>query len=435
MSASLFVLVAAVVAQTHSASKGSAPVIHINLDESKVHPYSLPDPLTTTAGRKVATKSDWLARRAELLALFESQVYGKTPVPPRPVVPRFRVRSEDKEALGGKAIRRQIAIEFTDRDEGPGMDLLLYIPKATPRAPVFLGLNSSGNQTLEIDPAITPSRSIGDPRTRSTQEEAARQARGVDQAEWPVERIVARGYALATVCYADLDPDYDDGFANGIHPLFYKPGQTRPAADEWGSIGAWAWGLSRALDYLETVHEIDPRRVAVLGHSRRGKTALWAGARDQRFAMVVSIQSGCGGAALSKRDFGETVARINTSFPHWFCTNFREYNNHEDALPIDQHELIALIAPRPVLVCSAAGDLWADPKGEFLAARAADPVYKLLGTDGLAASEWPEPEPHQLIKSTIGYHIRPGGHSVTRDDWDVLMNFADAHLTPKQDPP
>ena len=424
----VFVLVAGLVSQTPSEPKGSTPVIRINLEESKVRPYTLPDPLRMENGRAVSTKTDWAARRAELLKLFASQVYGQTPAPPRPIAPRYRIRSEHKEALGGTAIRREIAIEFSDRDDGPGMDLLLYLPKNAPRAAVFLGYNFSGNQSVDLDPAITPSRSTHDPRTRSDARATARQARGADSSAWPLEQIVARGYAVATACYADLDPDYDDGFANGVHPLFYKPGQTQPAADEWGSIGAWAWGLSRALDYLETVGEIDAKRVAVMGHSRLGKTSLWAGAQDPRFAVVVSIQSGCGGAALSKRDFGETVARINTSFPHWFCRNFRKYNDHEDALPVDQHELIALVAPRPVLICSAAGDQWADPKGEFLAALAADPVYKLLGTDGLEVSEMPKPAPRQLVKSPIGYHIRPGGHAVTRDDWEVLMDFADAHL-------
>jgi hypothetical protein len=404
-----------------------------NFDESKVGPYTLPDPLVSTSGQKILTIAQWKEeRRPELLRFFETQVYGKIPKPDRPIEPRFEVKSEDKQALNGAAIRREVSVFFSEKPDGPRMDLLLYLPKRADgavRVPVFLGLNFRGNHTIHPDPGITLSGEwMRDGGNGVVNHRATESSRGSDSSSWPVERILARGYALATVYYGDIDPDYDDGFKNGIHPLFYQPGQTHPAADEWGSIGAWAWGLSRALDYLATAPEIDSVKVVLVGHSRLGKTALWAGAQDPRIAIVIAVQSGCGGAALSRRIFGETVQQINTSFPHWFCTNFRQYNGHEDTLPVDQHEMIALIAPRPVLVCSAQDDLHADPKGEFLGALAADPVYRLLGTDGLAVTEMPAPARDQLIKSTIGYRIRPGKHEVTTDDWDAFIDFADHHF-------
>jgi hypothetical protein len=404
---------------------GTAPAqtTRANYDESKVPDYTLPDPLATAAGKPVKDARMWRElRRPELIRSFETNIHGRSSAAPRRSF--AELMSSDPNALGGRAVGKQVRVFLTGQKGGPKLDLLLYLPRAAKgRVPVFLGLNFGGNQTVNSDAGIAITGSWVAKSAASDGNRATAKSRGSAASRWPVEHILERGYGVATAYYGDIEPDHKDGFDQSIRKRFLKPGQSRPGPEEWGAIAAWAWGLSRAMDYLVTDRDVDARRVAVHGHSRLGKAALWAGALDTRFALVISNNSGEGGAALSRRKFGEEIRNLNTSFPHWFAANYARFNDREDALPVDMHELVALIAPRPVYVASAAEDQWADPRGEFLSAKAASPVYRLLGQEGIAADQMPAIG--QPVMSRIGYHIRAGKHDVTLYDWDRFLDFAD----------
>lgn len=401
-----------------------------NFDETKVPAYRLPDPLLTERGERVTTSKQWLdQRRPELIRLFEENVYGHAPDGGDPI---FTVVSEEKNALNGSAIRRQVKVQFSGACP-VSMTVLLYAParvrahatggrqslRPGTRVPVFVGLNFSGNQTVNADAGILSTNSWLPAKGTS---------RGADAASWPIEKIVGRGYALATVYDGDIAPDHVNNEAEGVFSCFTKPGEQRKSND-WATVAAWAWGLSRIVDYLETDPLIDKNRMIAIGHSRLGKAALWAGAQDTRFAAVISNESGEGGAALARRKFGERTKDLNERFPYWYCANYRRYNDREEDLPIDSHELLALIAPRPLYVASAIEDRWSDPKGEFLGALGADPVYRLFGV-GLGATEMPDVEKPVLTR--IAYHIRNGRHGITDYDWTQYLNWADAQLEKNQ---
>lgn len=378
----------------------------------------LPDPFLCFDGTLVSDSVRWKdKRRPELLAAFSSEVYGQTPLG-RPKWIDFEVRSVDPLALDGAATRKEVVIRLSPDLEVPSIRLLVHVPNADSKSrrgkrPAFLGLNFNGNHTIDADPGIT---ATGDA------------ARGSDASKWQIGSVLARGYATASIFCGDLCPDRPDGLTEGVMGWLGSKAAGERGPDAWGALGAWAWGLSRALDCLEADPDVDASRVIVHGHSRMGKAALWAGAQDERFAIVVSNDSGCGGASLGRHVEGESIAAINGAFPHWFCRNFRKYNGDEAALPVDQHELLALIAPRPLYVASAEDDDWADPGGEFVATREAGSVYRLFGLEGLGVDRMP-PVNHP-VGNRIRYHIRTGPHDMTAYDWAQYLDFADEFLAP-----
>lgn len=404
----------------------------INHDENKVPDYKLPELLKTKDGKVISSAEDWKnLRRPEILSLFKEHMYGKIPATLQ--ISSWKIIEQDQNALNGNAIRKQVLLTFQNNGKQLDVNLLIYLPKAVEKAPVFVGYNFYGNHTVTSEPEviIPKSWSLNNEDIGVTDHIPNAKSRGKMKRRWAVDKIIEGGYGLATIFYGDVDPDrYAESgidFSDGVHPLLYKKGQTNPNPDEWGAISAWAWGLSRAMDYFEKDPEIDQDKVIVMGHSRLGKTSLWAGALDERFAVVISNNSGSGGAALSRNKRGERVPDMNSNFTHWFADNLSNYED-EDDLPVDQHMLIALMAPRPVYIASAVDDQWADPEGEYLSGYFATPVYELFGKKGLTSAEMPPL--NQPVMNTIGYHIRSGGHDVTDFDWEQFIRFSDLHLKP-----
>ncbi len=402
-----------------------------NYDEAAVRRYSLPDVLAGPDGvRADSPEAWWTAVRPHQFHLLETSIYGRR-LPHAFTFTHGDVERADVTLSGGiRATRLQAKLRMGEEDRALLVDLLLYLPAEGGPFPVFLNLNFRGNQAEHPDPGIWLSNAWvhNDEKAHIVNNRATEESRGALARRWPVEAMLARGYGMATACSGDIFPDRPDGHAASVLSALGRPVEGTLPADEPGAIAAWAWGLSRILDWLSMQPEIDSTRVIVVGHSRNGKAALWAGACDRRFAMVVSNESGCGGAALERRNYGETIADITGRFPHWFCPAYATYAGRENEMPCDAHTLLAMTAPRPLYVASAVEDRWADPQGEFLAAAAAEAAWEVFGMTGLGTSDWPAAD--APVGSRIGYHVRSGRHDLIEYDWMRFADFADRHLPP-----
>lgn len=401
--------------------------ISVNYDESKVGTYTLADPLRLNNGKPVlSAKTWWTKRRPQIVKVFETQQYGIAP--DRPKEESFDV-VDNGSAFDGRALRRQVVISFSKDPSWPKIRLLIYLPAAAKKpVPMYFTISFAPNQCVTDDPAIIPGE-IWNPRTHTKMMPPNRYC---FFGHLPVMRLLDAGFGVASFYYGDVDPDFAAGFQYGIRAHYLKPGQTERAPDAWGTIAAWAWGMSRVEDYFETDSQIDARRVAIQGVSRLGKTVMWAGAHDQRFAAVIASCSGEGGAALSHRDYGETIALLTapSRYPYQFAENYASWGGFPDRAPMDANMLIALIAPRPLLLQTGSSDSWSDPKGEFLAEVAAGPVYKLLGKDPLDTNVWPAPK--VPILHDLAYYMHDGGHGMVPSDWDIYLEFLKMHLHPEQ---
>jgi hypothetical protein len=371
-----------------------------NYEESKVGEYQLPELLVTESGQTVSTPEQWeKIRRPEILNLFKNHVYGQVPKDFDDI--KFKVINQDKKAMNGKATLKEVAITVTRNNKSVTMNLLMFTPnKVKKPVPMFLVINHRGIKTMDV--------------TRQNKD-----------GFWPAEQVIEAGYGISGFDVIDVSPDDKVKFTEGILDQLYP--EQLEMDNGMRALGAWGWGAARAIDYFEKDKSVDATKIISVGHSRGGKSSLWFGAQDERVAITISNESGNSGAAISRRNFGETVDRITTNFPYWFCPNYRQYANNEDNLPVDQHMLIALIAPRAVYVASADEDLWADPKGQYLALKEAQPVFKLYGNETNLPEEMPEVN-QQIVRPSMGFHNREGKHNMTPHDWQQFIRFADSYF-------
>lgn len=396
----------------------------VNYEEDSVGAYTLPDVLKLENGKRVSDRKTWLEkRRPELLKLFEEHQFGK--MPPRPADMHFKLFDTGTNVFNNTAVRKQVTVYFSSDTTRDKMDLLMYLPKgATKPVPLLLLISFTANSALVADPGVKP----GLVWTKGGKLVPA--GSGLRAGKFDVSSFIAQGIGVATVYYGDIDPDFKGGLQYGIRARYLKSGIVAPAEDEWGTISAWAWGLSRAMDYFETDRDIDAKRIALQGTSRLGKTVLWAGAHDQRFKVVIASCSGEGGAALSRRNYGESISHMTDTSRYFyqFAAKRHSYSLNPDASPVDAHMLLALMAPRALLLQTGDTDYWSDPKGEFLAALAAEPVYRLFGKKGPSTEEMPAAGDKKLLFNPLGYYMHSGGHGPVPSDWPLYIEYLKKYL-------
>ena len=381
----------------------------VNYDESKVPGYQLPQLLQSSTGKEITNSAEWNSiRRPEILSLFSNLIYGKIPVPADPIQTEYEVIKENSKFLKGLGTRKEVSIRIHNSKGEVQMSMLMIIPNGLQKSvPAFMMISFDDIDSKKMELSVDKARHLNN---------------GL-----PIEELLDRGYGFVAIYHQDLVKHNDVDFNNAIHSLFYQDNQSFPAANEWSVLAACGYGASLALDYLESDDAIDHTRVVLMGHSKLGKAALWAAARDQRFAVAISANSGCAGAALWRRKYGETLQKMCTRFPYWLCGNAQKFVGREEDLPIDQHMLFALMAPRPVYVATSLDDGWADPRGEYLSAFHAGKVYELFGKKGLEYLEYPTLK-QAFIHQEVGFHLREGGHYIAAYDWQKFMEFADYHF-------